>query len=368
MKKRLYGSENFNIGKWSGGETTEFAIYPETAQYIDRDFVWRLSSASVEVEESTFTKLSDFDRILMVLEGEAVLTHGDERTVKLTALEQDSFGGDDKTKCFGKIKDYNLIMKKGCIGTMKLYELQNTAQEVAKGEQGEHTHASYGFYCVDGYAVVSAGGETYMVAAGKQLVLDLDKDEKAAMSVMGEGKVIVTEVFFTKLAHAAVEIPEEKATFEDFKVAFKLSRGTSKWKKAMNKEKNKDVWYDEALKDKLAFLERSYIGIILWALICIVIVILAAKGMSHMFAIGIIVGWTIAYALLISPIIYMIVLPKPIKAHIKPVDSLTDYEMHLYEKELEENGITDKILKKYKHSHGEGWDVEGESILGRIKK
>ena len=368
MKKRIYGSEEFNTSKWSGGESTEFAIYPENAKYIDRDFVWRLSSASVDVEESTFTKLPDFDRILMVLEGEAVLAHGDERTVKLAALQQDRFSGDAKTKCFGKIKDYNLIMKKGCSGTMKFYEVQSAAQEIKKGDHGEHTHASYGFYCIDGYAVVSANGETHMVAAGKQLVLDLEEGEICDLSLMGEGNVIVTEVFFTRFAHAAVEIPEEKATFEDFRMAFKLSRGSSKWKKAMNKEKGNDVWYDEALKEKLAFLDRTYIGMILWALVCIVIIICAVKGMSHMFAIGMIVGWTIGYALLVSPLIYMIVLPKPIKAHIKPVDNLTDYERHLYEKELEENGMTDKILKKYKNSTGEGWNVEGESILGRIKK
>ena len=69
MKKRIYGKEQFNIGKWSGGETSEYAIYPESAKYIDRDFIWRLSSASVDVEESVFTKLPDYDRILMVLEG-----------------------------------------------------------------------------------------------------------------------------------------------------------------------------------------------------------------------------------------------------------------------------------------------------------
>lgn len=368
MKKRIYGSEEFNTGKWSGGETTEFAIYPESAKYIDRDFVWRLSSASVDVEESTFTKLPDFDRILMVLEGEAVLAHGDERTVKLAAMEQDSFSGDARTKCFGKIKDYNLIMKKGCSGSMKVYEVQSAAKGIEKADQGEYTHASYGFYCIDGYTVVSVGGETNMVAAGKQLILDLDEGETADISLMGDGKVIVTEVLFTKFAHAAVEIPEEKATFEDFKTAFKLSKSRNKWKQSMGKAKAKDVWYDEALKSRLTLLDRTYIGIILWAVICMLFVVLAAKGMPHMTAIALILGWTVLYALIISPLIYMIVLPKPIKAHIKPIDSLTEYERHLYEKELEENGMTDKILKKYKHSSGDGWDIEGESILGRIKK
>lgn len=368
MKIRLYGTDNFNTSKWSGGDTTQFAIYPENAKYIDRDFVWRLSSASVDVEESTFTKLPDFDRILMVLEGEAVLSHGEERTVKLTALEQDSFSGDARTKCFGKIKDYNLIMKKGCSGSLKVYEVQSAAQTIEKADQGEHTHASYGFYCIEGYVVVSAAGDTHMVPAGKQLVLDLDEGEMADLTVMGEGKAVVSEVFYTRFAHAAVDIPEEKATFEDFKTAFKLARGNSKWKKAFKKNKGSDVWYDEALQRKLSLLDKTYIGIILWAVICIVFVILAARGMSHSIVIAVLIAWTLLYALVISPLIYMIVLPKPIKAHIKKVDSLTEYEMQLYLKEQGENEITDKLLKKYKYSRGEGWDVGEESIFSKLKK
>ena len=38
----------------------------------------------------------------------------------------------------------------------------------------------------------------------------------------------------------------------------------------------------------------------------------------------------------------MIVLPKPIKAHIKDVNNLTEYERQLYEKELAEAILTVK--------------------------
>lgn len=367
MRNRIYDNEQFNKGKWSGGETTEFAIYPENAKYVERDFVWRLSSASVDVEESTFTKLPDYDRILMVLEGEAVLAHGDERTVKLEAGQQDSFGGDVRTKCFGKIRDYNLIMKKGCEGKLQLADVQNAARQVVQADWGEHTHASYGFYCLDGYAVVSIGGEQHMVTKGKQMVVDLEADEKIEMTIMGEGKVIIAEVFYTKLAHAAVEIPEEKATFEDFKTAFKLSKSRTKWKQATNSKK--DVWYDEALQAKLSFLDRSYIGIILWVIIVLILVILGVKGLSHIYVAILVVAWTVLYALVISPLIYMIVLPKPIKAHIKDIKDLTEYEQKIYERELTENGMTDKILRKYKHSKGEGWDVKDEdSIVSRLKR
>ena len=366
MKKRIYGEEQFNIGKWSGGVTSEYAIYPESAKYIDRDFIWRLSSASVDVEESIFTKLPDYDRILMVLEGDAVLVHGDERTVKLAKGQQDSFDGGAKTKCFGKIKDYNLMVKKGCYGSLNVIEAKSEAKAVEKADQGEYTHCSYGFYCESGYAVVQVSGESHMVGQGKQLVLDFEPGDATEMLIMGEGNVIVSEVFYSRIAHVAVEIPEEKATFEDFKTAFKLSKNRNKWKQMLGK--NNNVWYDEALKAKLAFLDKTYIGIILWLLVALVFVMMAVKGMPHSTAIACIILWTVLYALVVSPLIYMIVLPKPIAAHIKDVNNLTEYEQQLYEKEMAENGMSDKILRKYKHSGRDTWGEDDESIFNRLRK
>ena len=120
MKIKLYKHENYNTSSWSGGETRELAIYPERAKYLDRDFIWRLSSASSDQEESSFTRLPDYDRILMVLEGDIVLAHGEERTVGLKQYEQDTFDGAVKTKCFGNLKlNYNLIMRKGCRAVWK---------------------------------------------------------------------------------------------------------------------------------------------------------------------------------------------------------------------------------------------------------
>ena len=52
---------NYSTSAWSGGATTEIRIMPEGSRYADREFLWRLSSATVEVEESTFTALPDYD-------------------------------------------------------------------------------------------------------------------------------------------------------------------------------------------------------------------------------------------------------------------------------------------------------------------
>ena len=52
--------------KWSGGLTTQLGIAPASAVYADRDFLWRLSSATVEDAESDFTALPDYERLIQI--------------------------------------------------------------------------------------------------------------------------------------------------------------------------------------------------------------------------------------------------------------------------------------------------------------
>ncbi|MBQ8564129.1 MAG: HutD family protein, partial [Firmicutes bacterium] len=111
MKYQLHKKEDFQVSRWMGGETREIAIWPTSANYLERNFIWRLSSATVELDESDFSRLEDYDRVLMVLEGEVVLSHEGQRVARLAELEQDRFDGAYKTRSFGKITDYNLMVR-----------------------------------------------------------------------------------------------------------------------------------------------------------------------------------------------------------------------------------------------------------------
>ena len=113
MRQYLLKEENYNTSNWTGGRTKELAIFPAQSKYLDRNFIWRLSSATVETEESDFSKLPDYDRVLMVLEGEVVLSYEGQRVARLKELEQDRFDGAWKTKSFGRITDFNLMVRKG---------------------------------------------------------------------------------------------------------------------------------------------------------------------------------------------------------------------------------------------------------------
>jgi len=61
---KLITKEQQKTSKWSGGTTTQLAIYPEDADYGKRNFTWRLSTATVEAAESVFTSLPGIDRII----------------------------------------------------------------------------------------------------------------------------------------------------------------------------------------------------------------------------------------------------------------------------------------------------------------
>ena len=369
MKKRIYKEENYKLSKWSGGNTRELAIYPEKAEYLDRDFLWRLSSADSDKEESSFTKLPDYDRILMVLDGSVVLAHGEERTASLSAYEYDAFDGAIKTKCFGRLaKDYNLIYRKGCEGRMELIELTEEAQHVSSQLEGTRC---IGVYCAEGYTVVSADGATDMVKEDQQMVIELQPGEEVSLSVMGQGKCILTEVAFDKENMLAFGMDEFAADTSgepgrsgagdatgasDFALALKLSLGNNRWSSVMRQMKKKGVLYSPALEKKLRFLEKYMVTGIVWTIGVIACLLLLPAGASPGAVFGLVIAFSLVDVFLISPLIYMLYLPRPLSAHIKKADNLNAYEQKLFEEQLNYNPRREKLMHKYRDRSGETYE------------
>ena len=104
---------SYAVSAWSGGTTTQLAIFPPEAKYADRDFLWRVSSATVDLEESDFTALPDYDRLIATLQGEIVLTHNGGAPLKLHPFEVHTFSGADATHSVGRCTDFNLMLRRG---------------------------------------------------------------------------------------------------------------------------------------------------------------------------------------------------------------------------------------------------------------
>lgn len=106
--------------KWSGGLTTQLAIAPQGAVYAARDFLWRLSSATVEDAESTFTALPDYERLISTLEGEIALSHNGGEKFTLRPYEVHRFSGGDDTRSWGRCRDFNLMLRRDkCTGDLR---------------------------------------------------------------------------------------------------------------------------------------------------------------------------------------------------------------------------------------------------------
>ncbi len=133
---------------WSGGTTTQLAIYPKKALYSDRNFLWRLSSAKVEIDETVFTSLPGIRRQIMVIEGALTLIHEGHHEVTLEPYEKDSFDGTWTTRSVGKVTDFNLMMADGCKGELHAFHIgEKKSVEVELISCTEYAKVTEAFYC-----------------------------------------------------------------------------------------------------------------------------------------------------------------------------------------------------------------------------
>ena len=363
MEYRLYKEENFSVSKWTGGVTKQLAIFPENGNYLERNFIWRLSTATCEQEESVFSKLPDFDRVLMVLSGSVVLAHQDVRVARLSELEQDSFDGAYRTKSFGKITDYNLMVAKGNRGTLDALSLTPESVRLTFDADRAYERKTTAFFCRDGFAAVTVEGETVMMKPGEQLVVNGCVDEAFDISVMGEGHLIRAQIFYHYHPEemGPTVIPPEKATFDDFRACVYLANTQFRGAGFIFR-KLKTQWFDEELSKAINKLERIYLPFFTAvAGLCVIAGICLTYG-DEKICILACLAWLILDILLISPLMYFAVAPKPVRKHIKDIHSLTPYEQGVREKQLATNERLEKLLKKYKNSGKPVYDKDGNRI------
>ena len=185
MSIEIHSAENRKPIRWAGGTSTEMFIYPSNGSFIDRDFIFRISSATVEVEESNFTFFEGITRHLMILKGELELIHVGRYTKLLSVFEQDTFSGEWETKSIGKVTDFNLMLKSGAIGSLTHIGLNEGETRVIKSKSS---------YCFIYIANGSFTSENLQAVAGD--LIQLDSVEESSIEVLCEkdGDLIWIEV------------------------------------------------------------------------------------------------------------------------------------------------------------------------------
>lgn len=184
------------VSAWSGGTTTELAIFPPGSSYVDRSFQWRLSTANVTTFESTFTALPGFQRLLMVLSGQMTLSHHGHHQVTLAPSEQDSFSGSWVTKCQGTGRDFNLMLALGWRGRLQFIQTCGCDSDwVGAIGPAEMT----AFYCVSGNArLIWPSSDEVAVSSGDFLLVQPDLENEWHLRILGR------EGLLTELVQASV--------------------------------------------------------------------------------------------------------------------------------------------------------------------
>ena len=175
--------------QWSGGTTTQLAIAPRGAVYADRSFLWRVSSASVELDESDFTALPDYDRVISTLRGDMTLTHNGGAPLTLHPYDIHTFSGGDDTHSRGRCTDFNLMLRRGaCRGGVTAH-FPNGTQTLALHEGGTAL-----LFCGEGGAELHAGERVLTLGAGESALIE-DAPESLTVSAAEGAKLLLAQIF-----------------------------------------------------------------------------------------------------------------------------------------------------------------------------
>ena len=118
MSTIIHSPDSRTTVNWASGTSTEMFIYPSDGSFADRAFLFRISSATVEADESTFTFFEGITRHLMILKGELELIHEGRYSKHLKPYDGDTFSGEWSTRSKGKVTDFNLMLKGGTEGSL----------------------------------------------------------------------------------------------------------------------------------------------------------------------------------------------------------------------------------------------------------
>lgn len=127
MITKIINSNEFIKTSWSGGDTTEFIIYPNGSTLSKRDFDFRISSATFTSTSSTFSDYTGYERYILPLTGKLSVSHEGLYERNLSAYELEYFMGDWTTNSTNTLDcaDFNFIVKKDCHSNLSILESQS---------------------------------------------------------------------------------------------------------------------------------------------------------------------------------------------------------------------------------------------------
>ena len=187
---------DYSLSRWSGGTTTQVAIMPADAVYARRDFLWRISSAGVELEESDFTALPDYDRWISTVQGEMRLTHNGGPVISLSPYQVHAFDGGADTHSWGQCTDFNLMLRKGlAAGELRPVRLTPGSTETVTCQmETAFPRAALLLFCGEGSAAVALGDQALQLHPMEAALLEDAASQTLRVSAEGAVSLLLAEV------------------------------------------------------------------------------------------------------------------------------------------------------------------------------
>lgn len=134
-----------------------------------------MSTATVEVPESTFTFMTGVTRHLMILDGTLDIDHKGRYKKHLEKFGYDVFDGEWPTTAKGMVTDFNLMVRENATGKLQAIALRDRQEETFVFK----TKTKYsGFYLLEGNIRFIAGTNSAELSKGDFLLCDHENEEQ----------------------------------------------------------------------------------------------------------------------------------------------------------------------------------------------
>lgn len=342
-------------------------------------------------------------RLLALADGNVVVAREGKSVESAEAGQQQIIDGQDAVKIFGKFHGVCISVKEDMDAASEVIDIKKDQMTLDPPEAAGKTGFVQLITACRGYAVITIAGESLMLDKGETLCAVYEEHDAHSTGVMGQGSIIVNTFAASDAADEAVfcgaasgasaagsedeacaegngretagsadasvqgsdsledakRLMKEKkaekrgislkgATFSDFVLAMKITTtGNGIGKRFSSFRKNN--WFDPELELAVDKMERKHLSPIIW--VVVLVVIMAVLGFQTSFAkLMICAGiWTVIDILLVTPLVYLLTLPKPVGPHVKKLSDLTEEEKRIREKGMDKNRIAHKkrVLHRY---------------------
>jgi environmental stress-induced protein Ves len=192
MKLTIRKATDLKAARWAGGTTTQLAIYPESSEYTKMNFQFRISRATVEIEESTFTFMPGVKRHLMILDGALFIDHKGRYRKQLDKFGYDIFDGEWPTTAKGKVSDFNLMTRGKSNGKLQALVLNDRKESTLDYGQGT-SYSSY--FILNGQVRLICGTNAATLSKGDFALLDHEQEDAIVhMQSIADSEIIVASV------------------------------------------------------------------------------------------------------------------------------------------------------------------------------